>query len=197
MWENRTCGSEGGEALAIPTPIYWGEAQCDMASVPPAIPVGPTIPRHVIPAQAGLHTDVANHGPARGGLVGRRDRHGDDVGGVGASGKSGTVEDPMASDWVHGPPRMPSRPASRDPRAGCGAARLFDRIALRSPGRRIRSGEALWLEWRCETASTPLSIPGCGHPPVRHSRAGGKPPRRGQSRSRKRRPGGSPRQARR
>jgi len=43
----------------------------------------PTIPQHVIPAHAGTHPDAANHGPGRGGLVGRRDRHGDDVCGVG------------------------------------------------------------------------------------------------------------------
>jgi len=39
-------------------------------------------PPHVIPAHAGTHPDVSNPGPGSGGPVGRRDRHGDDVGWV-------------------------------------------------------------------------------------------------------------------
>jgi len=43
----------------------------------------PAIPPYVLPAQAGTHRDAANHAPGRGGMVGRRDRRGDDVGGAG------------------------------------------------------------------------------------------------------------------
>jgi len=52
-----------------------------MASAPFAIP-GATNLQHVIPAHAGTHPDAANPGPGGGGPVGRRDRRGDDVGGV-------------------------------------------------------------------------------------------------------------------
>jgi len=42
---------------------------------------GTAIPPHVIPAEPGIHPDAANLGPGMGGLVGRRDKHSDDVGG--------------------------------------------------------------------------------------------------------------------
>lgn len=50
-----------------------------MEVAPPAI-LGPDAPRHVMSAAAGIHPDAANHVPGGGGMVGRRDRHGDDVG---------------------------------------------------------------------------------------------------------------------
>jgi len=65
-----------------------------------------TNPRHVIPAQAGTQPDEANPDPGGGGLVGRRDRRGDDVGGVrrGAARWVGWRRD-MASV----PPAIPGR----------------------------------------------------------------------------------------
>jgi len=54
---------------------------CELQRGPPA-KCAPDNPLHVMPAHAGIHRDAANHTPGGGGLVGRRDKHGDDVGGA-------------------------------------------------------------------------------------------------------------------
>jgi len=70
---------------------------------------GATILQHVIPAYAGNHPDVANHGPGSGGPVGRRDRRGDDVGGMGRGACIAFVERAAPYGWnarwqAHRPP---------------------------------------------------------------------------------------------
>jgi len=92
-------------------------------------------PPHVDPANAGIHSDAANHDPARGDLVDRRIKCADDVGGgLGRSRNGGGAETGNVDYAMTG---------NRHPQDRRGGLRLSGRDALRSPGRRIRPGDAL------------------------------------------------------
>lgn len=70
-----------------------------LESVPLAI-WSPEFPQHIKPAQAGSHFDAANRAPGRGGLVGRRNKHGDDVDGGKRCAVFAFVERAAAGDWA-------------------------------------------------------------------------------------------------
>jgi|GEM_PF-6358936 len=125
------------------------------------------VPPHVIPAPAGLHSDAANPGPARGGLVGRRDRHGDDVGGV--SGRAGfsDMERAALDDWTPAP--TPMCLAGLDPASTwrvlrCAIVQLACASIPWTPDQ-VRRGT--WGEARCDMASVRPAIPGA-RPSPRH-----------------------------
>jgi len=100
-----------------------------------------TNPRHVIPAHAGTHPDVANPGPGSGGPVGRRDRRGDDVGGYARClycvlGACRT----RRLDHIHQHPTRHSRAVGNPPRRG------QSRSMMRRVGGSLRQARR-WRGW--------------------------------------------------
>jgi len=92
------CGVGGGACIAFAeraAPCGWS-ATWQARRLPFRVP---TNPQHVIPVQAGNHPDAANPGPGGDGLVGRRDRHGDDVGGVGRGACIAFAERAVPCGW--------------------------------------------------------------------------------------------------
>jgi len=90
-------------------------------------------PPHVDPANAGIHSDAANHDPARGDLVDRRIKCADDVGGgLGRSRNGGGAETGNVDYAMTGNRALAKMPWRIDP-ASTGQARRIEVVRSGRP----------------------------------------------------------------
>jgi len=78
-----------------------------MANLRPAMFRQTSIP-HVMPANAGPHSDATNHGPGGSGLVDRRIKCADDVGGALGGAETGNVDYAMTGNWALAQTALPN-----------------------------------------------------------------------------------------